>query len=346
MRSAPNDRPSARTRVTRPGGDDTKPIAVTGACGFVGSAIVRRLADAGNSVLAVDLPGRLGQNLRGVPGVELIEHDRFMESLRDPGFDRQIDALVHQAACTDTQASRDLVVRVNVELSRTLLERALALSVPFVYASSASVYGNDAGRDEEACAEHPLTPYAWSKAVFDDLVREHLRANPTGSPVTGLRYFNVYGPREAHKGPMASMVTQCRRQVERTGQVRLFGAYGGYGPGDQVRDYVHVDDVARVVEWMLAHRQSGIYNVGSGAQTSFNSLAGLVMTAMGVPVEIAYVDMPVSLHGRYQHTTRASLARLRAAGCDVGLRAVERGVADVLGPLRNQPRSSTELGEH
>jgi ADP-L-glycero-D-manno-heptose 6-epimerase len=217
------------------------------------------------------------------------------------------------------------MMRDNFDYSRRLLAVCQRAAVPFIYASSAAVYGANRRSAIDRQFEQPLNLYARSKLLFD----EHVRA-VEGGRVVGLRYFNVYGPREAHKGPMASMVFQLHRQLRATGRMRLFRGTEGVGDGEHRRDFVHVDDVVRVLLWCWEDPQArGLFNVGTGTARSFNELARAVQRGAG-PSAVEYIPFPAALQGAYQSFTQAELETLRAAGCDVGFRALEQGVRETL----------------
>jgi ADP-L-glycero-D-manno-heptose 6-epimerase len=200
--------------------------------------------------------------------------------------------------------------------------------VPLIYASSAAVYGASTTFREDPECEAPLNVYGWSKLLFDNYVRRRLAS--VQSQVVGLRYFNVYGPREQHKGSMASVAFHLEGQLLKTGTVNLFEGSDGYGPGQQQRDFVYVDDAVAVNLWFLDHpHASGIFNVGTGRSQPFNDVAKAVLKARSGG-SINYIPFPEHLRGRYQSHTEADLTRLRAVGCGLELRTVESGVASYM----------------
>jgi len=292
-------------------------IVVTGGAGFIGSNLCRALAGRGRADVAVvdelSDPAKR-RNLAGVPIVEVIspaELDRILR--RGDRWLARAEAVVHQGACTDTrQTDWRAVFATNVRFSKLVLDGCVSRGVPLLYASSAAVYGLARRFSENPENERPRGLYACSKAAFDRHVRKVLPG--VGSPVIGLRYFNVYGARERHKGPMASLVHQLHEQVSASGRVSLFGSLGSCADGEQQRDFIAVDDVVRVILWFLERTGvSGIFNVGSGVATSFNDVAKLVVDHHGAG-SIEYVPLPASLRGSYQIFTRADLRALRAAG--------------------------------
>jgi len=293
-------------------------IIVTGGAGFIGSNLVAGLNSRGlDDILVVDSMGNSGKfkNLRGLEFSDYLEKGEFREALVKGLFDKKkIEALFHQGACSDTlNTDGRYMMENNYRYSRDLLDFCLKRAVPFIYASSASVYGlGKKGFREEGECEFPLNLYAFTKHLFDCHVRKVLpRAK---SQVVGLRYFNVFGPQEAHKGRMASMVFHAFHQVRNTGKVNLFEGSGGYGPGQQRRDFVYVDDAVKVNLFFLDRPDvSGIFNCGTGRSRTFRDLAMAVINAMGRGT-VEYIPFPDDLKGKYQSFTEADLANLRSSG--------------------------------
>jgi ADP-L-glycero-D-manno-heptose 6-epimerase len=220
----------------------------------------------------------------------------------------------------------------NYTYSKTLLHHCLAHGIPFTYASSAAVYGGSGQFAENAANELPLNVYGYSKLLFDRYVRRRLAAEPEAQ-VVGLRYFNVYGPQEQHKGAMASVAWHFNRQLADDGEIRLFEGSGGFTDGEQRRDFVYVDDVCAVNLWFLQHPEvSGVFNVGTGHSQSFNDVANAVIAWHGNG-RIRYIPFPDQLAGAYQSFTEADLTRLRKVGCEVDFRSVEAGVRAYLDRL-------------
>jgi ADP-L-glycero-D-manno-heptose 6-epimerase len=310
-------------------------LLITGGNGLIGSNLAKALDRRSAALCVADAvpPEERPENLRGVRIREYLDRDRLLDLVtsRDPWL-RRIEGVLHQGACTDT-GERDLATlrRYNTDYSRSLLEWCLAARVPFLYASSAAVYGCSGCFRETAGCERPLNAYAESKLAFDRVVRETLpRAR---SPVVGLRYFNVYGPGEGHKGAMASMAYQLYRQVRESGVARLFGGCDGLAAGEQRRDFLHVEDAVAANVWFLERGgPSGIYNVGTGRSRSFNDLARAVVGSLGRGA-IAYVPFPESLRDRYQSRTEADLGALRAAGYEAAFVDLVEGVARYLRAL-------------
>jgi ADP-L-glycero-D-manno-heptose 6-epimerase len=310
-------------------------IVVTGAAGFIGSNIVHGLNDRGEGdVLAVDDlgDGRKFDNLSGCELLDYLDKDDFLAALdAAPAWLRQVRAVLHQGACTrTTEWDGRFMMRSNYEYSKQLLQASEEHGWQLIYASSAAVYGQGERFAEDPGEERPANVYAFSKWMFDQYVRRHLAAPGRPGQLAGLRYFNVYGPGEHHKGDMASIVWQLHQQLERSGELRLFEGSGGYGPGEQRRDFVHVDDVVAVNLWMLEHPGvSGIFNVGTGASRSFNAAAAAVIAWHGRG-RIVYVPFPQGLAAAYQNFTEADLTRLRACGFAGGFVELEEGVARYL----------------
>lgn len=307
-------------------------IVVTGGAGFIGSNLVHALNTRGTSdILVVDdlSDGHKFANIADSEIRDYEDRDRFLAAVEAGDAGTRIEAIFHQGACSDTTEwdGRNMM-EVNYRYSRVLFEYAVARGIPFFYASSASVYGAGEQFAEAPENEAPINLYGYSKTLFDRYVRRRLPG--LRSPVAGFRYFNVYGPREAHKGRMASVAWHFHRQIADNGSCRLFEGTGGYGDGEQRRDFVYVDDVVAVNLWFFErHGRSGVYNVGTGRSQSFNDVARAVIANHGRG-KIEYIPFPEDLVGRYQNFTEADLTRLREAGCEVEFRPVEDGVAAYL----------------
>ncbi len=319
-------------------------IAVTGAAGLIGSNLVRGLNARGErDILAVDHLKRADKYRNLVDGeiADYFDKEEFLLRLENGDFDGELAAVLHQGACSDTmETDGRYMMQNNYRYSVRLLEYCQSEDIPLIYASSASVYGGGRVFREEREFERPLNVYGYSKFLFDQYVRR-LEGDRTAQ-VAGFRYFNVYGPGEDHKDRMASVAWHFFHQYRKDGQVRLFEGSGGYGSGEQRRDFVHVDDVVRVNLHFLDHPQiSGIYNVGTGRAASFNEVAVTTVNTLralkGEPPgtladlvtsgQIAYVSFPEALVGKYQSYTEASIARLREAGYVQEFAPVAEGVA-------------------
>jgi ADP-L-glycero-D-manno-heptose 6-epimerase len=317
-------------------------VVVTGAAGMIGSNIVHGLNAIGiDDVIAVDdlTDGPKYRNLLGAKLSDYFDKSEFYKRFANGDFGK-IDAVLHQGACSDTmEHDGRFMLDTNYRCSKDLLDACQAQGTRLLYASSAATYGGSDAFREEPAFERPLNVYGYSKLLFDNVVRRMLHANR--SQVVGFRYFNVYGPREQHKGRMASVAFHHFNQFRETGKVKLFGEYGGYAPGEQNRDFVFVDDVVAVNLWFLQHPgQSGIFNLGTGRAQPFNDVAEATVNAsralkgepplpLGELVAkglIEYIEFPQALVGKYQSHTQADLSRLRATGCDHAFTDVAGGV--------------------
>jgi ADP-L-glycero-D-manno-heptose 6-epimerase len=323
-------------------------VIVTGAAGFVGANLVKALNTSGETdILAVDNLTRAEKfrNLVDCEIADYLDKEDFRSRVARGGLPRP-SIVYHQGACSDTMAADGrYMLDNNFRYSLELLDWCQAQKVPFVYASSASVYGLGPAYAEARENEKPLNVYAYSKFLFDQVVRRRLRS--LAAPVTGLRYFNVYGPREAHKERMASVAFHHFQQFRAEGKVRLFEGSHGYDAGEQRRDFIHVDDAVAVNLHFGAKPATGIYNVGTGRAQPFNDVALAVVNALRgrdgkAPLRLAeavaqgsieYVPFPQALRGKYQAYTQADLTQLRAAGYARPMAGVEQGVAAYVGWL-------------
>jgi len=316
---------------------------VTGAAGFIGSKLVEGLNRRGISgVIAVDNLAHADKfrNLAALEIADYVDHAEFIANL--DRFEGAVAAVFHQGACSDTmETDGRYMLDNNYTYSKRLLEWCQEEEVPLIYASSASVYGAGPEFREERRCEKPLNVYGYSKFLFDQYVRRVVPA----SQVAGLRYFNVYGPNEAHKGRMASVAYHAYQQLLGGGKVKLFVGSGGYGNGEQKRDFVYVGDAVEVNLWLLEHPGvSGVFNCGTGRAQSFNELAAAVINAvqgtrLGLRDLVAkglieYIPFPPALADKYQSYTQADLTRLRAAGYTREFRPVEQGVAAYVAELQ------------
>jgi ADP-L-glycero-D-manno-heptose 6-epimerase len=328
-------------------------IVVTGAAGFIGANVVHALNRRGvTEIVAVDNLQR-AEKFRNIVDCEIadyVDKEDFRARLVAGEFGR-IEAILHQGACSDTmEANGRYMMENNYRYSRDLLDWCQARKVPFIYASSAAVYGMGPAFREDPANEGPLNVYGYSKFLFDQVVRRRLAS--LTAPVVGLRYFNVYGPREAHKGRMASVAFHHFNQFRADGRVRLFEGSHGYADGEQRRDFIHVDDVVRVNLHFLGRSVSGVYNVGTGRAQPFNDVALAVVNTMreqaGTPpltlaqaVErglVEYVAFPDGLKGKYQAYTQADPTALRAAGYAEPFQSVEQGTASYVKWLVAKPQ--------
>jgi ADP-L-glycero-D-manno-heptose 6-epimerase len=309
-------------------------IVVTGAAGFIGSNLVLALNARGRSdILAVDdlTDGTKFRNLAEAEIADYLDKDEFLARV-ETGTLPKIDAVFHQGACSaTTEWNGKFVMDVNFAYSKALLHFTQHLRAPYFYASSASVYGmgTQGFREERGC-EKPMNMYAYSKFVFDQYVRRLWKEGALKSQVVGLRYFNVYGPREQHKGGMASTAFHFNNQIAATGECKLFEGSDGYPDGGQRRDFIHVDDCVAMNLWFWDHAgKSGIFNCGTGRAQPFNDIAQAVIGWHGRGA-VKYVPFPENLVGRYQSFTEADHTKLRAAGYDLPFLTVEQGVSKYL----------------
>jgi len=316
-------------------------LLVTGGAGFIGSNIVAALNAAGRDDITVvdDLTdGTKFRNLADLRIADYLDKGELSARLRAHGAAAlsEFDAVFHMGACSaTTEWDGRFMMDNNYRYSVDLLDACLAGRVPLIYASSAAVYGMERRFEEHPDNERPLNVYGYSKLLFDQVVRRRL---PTAeSQVVGLRFFNVYGPREQHKGTMASTAWHFHNQLLAGDTVRLFEGSDGYADGEQRRDFVYVDDVVAVMTWLHAHPDvSGIFNVGTGRSQPFNDIARAVVAHHGRG-RLTYIPFPEHLVGRYQAYTQADLTKLRATGCDVRFRDVAEGVSDYLAAITAEP---------
>ena len=302
-------------------------IVVTGAAGFIGSNIVKALNDRGRSdVLVVDdlSDGKKMFNLADCEIMDYLDKDIFIEAIAKGKFDGKIEVIFHEGACSaTTEWDGRFMMNNNYEYSKTLLHFCLQNNTQYIYASSASVYGGSSEFVENREVEKPLNAYAYSKFLFDQYVR---RLGQLSCQVVGLRYFNVYGPREQHKGGMASVAFHFNNQISENDVCRLFEGYDGYENGGQERDFIFVDDVVKVNLWLWDNPQiSDIFNCGTGNCQSFNDVARAVINYHNKGT-IEYIPFPDSLKGAYQSYTQADISRLREAGYDEPFKTVEQAV--------------------
>jgi ADP-L-glycero-D-manno-heptose 6-epimerase len=337
-------------------------IVVTGAAGFIGSNIIAGLNARGlDDIIAVDdlTQGDKFRNLADLKIADYVDAGTFYDEFAEGRYG-QVEAVFHEGACSDTmETDGKYMMDNNYTLSWRLFQACQKRGTRLLYASSAATYGGSDTFREDPAFERPLNVYGYSKLLFDQRMRrecgndfQRTKAGKT-MQVVGFRYFNVYGQREQHKGRMASVAFHQYHQFLNEGKVKLFGDYGGYPAGGQMRDFVYIDDVVAVNLWFYDHpTQSGIFNLGSGHAQPFNDVASSVVNALrgreGLPAlsldEIAsqrlveYIEFPSALRGKYQCYTQADLSALRAAGCDHAFVDVQTGVGRYIQWLANQPR--------
>jgi ADP-L-glycero-D-manno-heptose 6-epimerase len=317
---------------------------ITGAAGFIGSNLVRALNQRGESnIIAVDNLKNADKfkNLVDCEIADYLDKKVFLEKLQEGYFDGLVNTVLHQGACSDTmETDGRYMMDNNYQYTLELLNYCQNEEVPFLYASSASVYGGGGLFKENRECEAPLNVYAYSKFLFDQIVRRRLQKRST--QVVGLRYFNVYGSREAHKGRMASVAYHFFNQYRADGRVRLFEGCDGYANGGQLRDFVSIEDVVKVNMYFLDHQnKSGIFNLGTGQAQSFNDVAATTINTLriaeGKPALsmaelqqqglISYIPFPDQLRGKYQSYTQADIGALRESGYSEPFLSVEQGVA-------------------
>lgn len=322
-------------------------IIVTGGAGFIGSNIVAALERAGKKdIVVIDTLGN-GDKWKNLAKRELaaivdpVDTDAFLHKNRE-----DITAVIHMGAISaTTETDVDLIIRSNFTLSWKLWEFCRDNGISFIYASSAATYGDGSiGFDDESTLAHlkmlrPLNPYGWSKSLFDlKIAREIAEKRPAPPQYAGLKFFNVYGPNEYHKGGQKSVVAHIFPQVRDDKAVQLFKSYHpDYADGWQLRDFVWVGDCADIVLWLIDHPEvNGLFNVGTGEARSFHDLARATFEALGKTANITYKDMPGELRGKYQYFTEASLTRLREAGYSRQMTSLEKGIATYVNDFLNK----------
>ena len=315
-------------------------ILVTGGAGFIGSNIVARLCEAGVWDVAVcdrlrDAEAGKWRNIAKHPIADFVAPDAMFDWL-DRRAD-ELEAVVHMGAVSSTtEPDADKIVHTNFALSRDLWRWCAARDCRLIYASSAATFGDgemgfsDADDMASLQALRPLNAYGWSKALFDIYARREADRGHAPPQWVGLKFFNVYGPNEYHKGPMKSVIAQVWPRVAAGEGLKLFKSHRpDYADGGQLRDFVQVRDAAEVAVWLLENPQvQGVYNLGTGAARSFADLAKAVFTAAGKTPDITYIDTPESIRARYQYFTQADMTRLRAAGYAAPFASLETGIAD------------------
>ncbi|HUH40444.1 MAG TPA: ADP-glyceromanno-heptose 6-epimerase [Castellaniella sp.] len=329
-------------------------IIVTGGAGFIGSNLVRGLNGRGiGDILVVDdlSDGDKFLNLTDLKISDYLHKDEFRALVRSGDLPRP-QAVLHQGACSDTtERNGHYMMDNNYRVTLELFQYCQAREVPLLYASSAAVYGAGPRYAEDPAFEQPLNVYGYSKLLFDQVLRQ--RMGTLSAPVVGLRYFNVYGAHEQHKGRMASVAFHNMNQYQAEGHVRLFGGWDGYADGGQERDFIYIDDVVKVNLFFLDHPEiSGIFNCGTGRAQPFNDVAQTVVNSLrghqgqpALPLQdlvaqqsLRYIPFPDDLKGRYQSHTQADLSALRAAGYTEGFCDVQTGVSAYVDRLIGQGR--------
>ena len=317
---------------------------ITGAAGFIGSNLVKAMNDRGeHDIIAVDHLKHADKfkNLADCEIADYMDKDDFLKKLQEGYFDGLVTAVLHQGACSDTMETDGLyMMENNYRYTLELLDYCQNEEISFLYASSASVYGGGSVFRERREYEAPLNVYAYSKFLFDQIVRR--RWHKRSAQVVGLRYFNVYGPREQHKGRMASVAYHFFNQYRENGKVRLFEGCDGYPDGGQLRDFVSIEDVVKVNMYFIDHpNKSGIFNLGTGQAQSFNDVAVATINTLRAAEGkttlslaelqqqglISYIPFPEQLRGKYQSYTQADISSLLGSGYIEPFLSVEQGVA-------------------
>jgi len=304
-------------------------IVVTGGAGFIGSNLVRGLNRKGmEDIIVVDdlSDGKKFTNLVDCNISDYFDKDEFLILIKNGAFAAQnISHIFHQGACSKTtEWDGRYMLENNYAYSKALLEFSIEQNASFIYASSAAVYGSGQQFIEQRQHERPINVYGYAKFLFDEYLRKRL--GRVGSQLVGLRYFNVYGSGEQHKGAMASVAYHLNKQFHTCGRLRLFKGSGGYEDGEQRRDFIHVDDVVAVNLWLMEQGDvSGIFNLGTGKSRSFNDVAQQIIAWHGAG-SVEYIDFPDALASSYQSFTEADMSALRLAGYKDDFLRLEQGM--------------------
>ncbi len=307
---------------------------ITGGAGFLGSALIWELNQQGiDDILVVDNLAltEKWKNLVGLRYADYMHRDAFIKSIHQYGLQSSVQGVVHLGACSaTTERDADFLMQNNFHYSRDLCLAATKAGVRFINASSAATYGDGSigfNDDEDSLNKlRPLNMYGYSKQLFDLWIqRHHLLCK-----VVSLKFFNVYGPNEYHKQNMRSVVCKAHSEIKQHKTLQLFRSnHPDYADGGQMRDFIYVKDCTRIMAWLLHNKSvNGIYNVGMGKARTWNDLAKSVFDAMGLPVNIKYIDMPVELHGKYQNFTKAPMQKLLQSGCPLPSYELEDGIKD------------------
>jgi ADP-L-glycero-D-manno-heptose 6-epimerase len=319
-------------------------IIVTGGAGFIGSAVVWRLTELGyDDILIVDRMDRTDKwkNLAPLRFADYIEAVDFIDVIDD--FD-DTDVIFHLGACSSTtETDADLVMRTNFQYTKSMAEFAIANDIRFIYASSAATYGDGsagmADGTENLHALRPLNVYGYSKHLFD----QYADRNGMFDRIVGLRYFNVFGPNENHKGDMRSLVNKAFAQIRTSGVLQLFKSHNpDYADGEFGRDFVYVKDAVDMTLFFMENKTGGLFNVGSGRMTTWNELADAIFKALELPPHVKFIDMPENLRDRYQYHTQADLTRIRDVGYSAETTPLDAAVADY---VRNYLVPGKHLGD-
>ncbi|MFH1412245.1 MAG: ADP-glyceromanno-heptose 6-epimerase [Candidatus Omnitrophota bacterium] len=316
-------------------------IVLTGGAGFIGSCFLKKLNDNGiKDVVVVDHLDDSGKwrNLQGKSFSDYIQKDTFLDLIKSGKFPRPL-SVVHMGACSSTTLDdAGYYLKNNYEYSKEISKWAIANKASFLYASSAATYGDGAcgysDREDALVNLKPLNMYGYSKHLFDMWGRD----NGMIKKMTGLKFFNVFGPNEYHKRDMCSVVCKAFPEISATGKMRLFKSYKDeYPDGGQKRDFIYIKDAVEVMYYLFTHPQiTGIYNLGTSEARSWEDLAKAIFSALGKQPKIEYIDMPETLRGKYQYFTQADMSKLKETACPVKFRSLEDSVKDYVGYLKNE----------
>jgi ADP-L-glycero-D-manno-heptose 6-epimerase len=310
-----------------------KKLVITGGAGFIGSALVHKLNTEGiDDIIIVDALAESEKwiNLVGLRYSDYLHKNDFIRKISTDTLNFVPRAVVHMGACSrTTMRDADYLMENNYRYTQTLAHWAIIKGIRFIYASSAATYGNGSvGFSDETDLRllSPLNCYGYSKHLFD----LYAERNGLYKKIIGLKFFNVFGPNEYHKGDMTSVIFKAFHEIKKTGRMKLFKSHRvGYQDGEQRRDFVYVKDCLEVIWWLLTHESvCGLYNLGTGTARTWNDLAKALFDAMGCPPRIDYVDMPKTLRGSYQYFTQAGMGRLKETGCPLVFRSLEEAVRD------------------
>ena len=309
-------------------------IIVTGGAGFIGSAFVWKLNQEGiEDIVVVDRLGKTDKwkNLVNLRFVNYIHKDEFYDLIYNDTLSFEVEAIIHMGACSSTtERDADYLWQNNFAYTGQLAEWALERNIRFIYASSAATYGDGKqgfSDDHSKISElKPINMYGYSKQVFDLRVLRHSWENK----IAGIKFFNVFGPNEYHKGDMTSVIFKAFNQIKETGKVRLFKSYlPQYPDGGQMRDFVYVKDCIDVLWWLFKNQDvNGIFNLGTGKARTWNDLISAVFAAMGTRQKIEYIEMPEPIRNQYQYFTQAEMDKLHSVGCPVSFSSMEDSVRD------------------
>ncbi|OHB71054.1 MAG: ADP-glyceromanno-heptose 6-epimerase [Planctomycetes bacterium RBG_16_43_13] len=311
-------------------------IIVTGGAGFIGSAFIWKLNTAGiDDIIVVDEidHSEKRRNITNLKFRDYIDKDKFLQQIENQKLPYKVDTVIHMGACTSTtEQNAAYLMQNNYLYTRTLAEWTIQNNVHLIYASSAATYGDGSygySDDYETTLKlQPLNMYGHSKHLFDLWA---LRTK-TINKIVGIKFFNVFGPNEYHKGAMASVVFKAYQQINNTGKVRLFKSYkDNYKDGEQCRDFIYVKDCVEVMWWLMQNKKvTGLFNLGTGKARRWNDLANAVFSAMDIKPSIEYIEMPETIRGSYQYFTEAKMEKLRSVGCNTEFHTLEGAVMDYI----------------